>query len=762
LHPAIFRQRLPFLGLLLAAMAGILASEFLGCSSAVFLAGAAGSLVVWLFVRRSLSSYFAVACAFACAQAWQTRESPSWSLAERIGGGRVLCTASGTVVSDPVPFGKDRERVTLRMEKLELEGAEFSCAADVAVRLKSPAPGRGDRIRVTGGIAVIPPPRNPAAFDARAWMRRIGITCEIETTAPADVVVLQTAPWYSLPSVASRCCAWMEKTLREGIGGDAVVCDLLAGMVLGVTSSIPDSLQQEFRNTGTFHLFSVSGLHVGMIALILWQALKMAGVRRRWAVAVIIPALFFYALITGWKAASLRSVVMSSIFLIGVTSSRQPVPFNSLCAAGFLILVQWTGELFNPGFQLSFLVVSAILLLAIPLHGVIRRHVHPDPFVPRQLWSPVQKLGADSAEHLGGLVSVSLAAWVGSLPLTLLYFHLVSTSALPANLAIVPLAFLIMVTACLALAGGVFSCSVAAIFNNANWVFTKALLAVVQLASSLPGSHFYVGLPEPAPVAVTVFDFEAGGGAAVESGGKIWLLDSGPAWALAGVVVPWLRSRGKESPDGLVISHGDARHIGAAAGLVELDPPPMVVDSVLADRSPVRRRLHSRLEELGIPKSLHRAGDRLPISRDVSLHVLYPPSDVTENDADDKVLVARLDAGRSRVLFLSDAGPAAQSWLIEHARDQLKSDVLVSGRHRSGIPISAEFLDAVRPILLVTTGANDPESEAPDPNWVSMIGDRGTRLIRQDVTGAVRMDFFPRKILVRGFADGSEVSLPLE
>ncbi|MEI6277803.1 MAG: ComEC/Rec2 family competence protein [Verrucomicrobiae bacterium] len=760
-RPTIFRQRLPFMGLLLAAMAGIITSDFSGWPSSAFLAGAAASLVVWLFFRRSLSCYLAVGCAFACAQAWQTRESPAWRLAERIGGARVLCTASGTVVSDPVPFGKERERVTLRMEKLALGGEEFPCAADAAVRMKSPAPARGDRIRVTGGIAVVPPPRNPAAFDARAWMRRNGITCEIEAASPADVVILQRAPWYSLPSVASRCCAWMEKTLRVGIGGDPVVCDLLAGMVLGVTSSIPDDLQQDFRNTGTFHLFSVSGLHVGMIGLILWQALKMAGVRRRRAIAVIIPALFFYALITGWKAASLRSVVMSSIFLIGVTSSRQPVPFNSLCAAGFFVLVQWTGELFNPGFQLSFLVVAAILLLAIPLHGVIRQHVHPDPFVPRQLWSGWQKLCAGSAEYLGASVSVSLAAWIGSLPLTILYFHLVSLSALPANLAIIPLAFLNMVTACLALAAGIFSTSLAAIFNNANWVFTKALLAIVQIGSSLPGSCFYVGLPEPAPVAVTVFDFEAGGAAAVESGGKIWLLDCGPAWALGGVVVPWLRSRGKESPDGLVISHGDARHIGGSAGLLELRHPPLIVDSVLDDRSPVRGKLHRRLEELGLPKSLCRAGDRLPISRDVSLHILFPPSGLAKNVADDKVLVVRLDAGASRVLFLSDAGPAAQSWLIEHARDQLKSDVLVSGHHRSGIPVSTEFLDAVHPALLVTSAANYPESEAPDPDWVAMIAAKGIRLLRQDVTGAVKMRIFPGKILLGGFAGGSEVSLPI-
>jgi competence protein ComEC len=263
-------------------------------------------------------------------------------------------------------------------------------------------------------------------------------------------------------------------------------------------------------------------------------------------------------------------------------------------------------------------------------------------------------------------------------------------------------------------------------------------------------------------VAITIFDFGAGGGAAVESGGKIWLLDCGPKWAPAGVLVSWLSSRGKESPDGIVISHGDARHIGGAAGLLDLLPPPTVVDSVLGDRSPVRGRLHRRLEELGIPKSLCRAGDRLRISRGAMLHVLYPPSGVTENEADDKVLVVRLEAGRSRVLFLSDSGPAAQSWLIEHAADQILADVLVVGRHRSGIPVSAEFLDAVHPSLIVTTASSYPASELPDPAWVSMVEGRGERLLRQDVTGAVRMDIFPDRILAGGFVDGSEILLPVK
>jgi ComEC/Rec2-related protein len=754
--PPIFRQRLPFFGLLLAAITGILAGEFSGSGSVVFFAAAVASLVAWMFFRRSAVIYFAVACAFACAHVWQSTESPAWRLAERIGSGRVLGAATGRIVSDASPFGKDRVRVVLRTETIEIGGNAVPFASDLSLVLKAPAPGRGDTIRVVGGIEAVEAARNPAAFDARAWMRTNGITCEITAASAADVEILRRAPWYSLPAAASRSRAWMERTLRAGIGDDPAVCDLLAGMVLGVTASIPDSLQQEFRNTGTFHLFSVSGLHVGMIGLILWQALKIAGVSRRWSVPAIIPALLFYALITGWKPSSVRAAEMSSIFLIGLVASRRPMPFNSLCAAGFLILAGGTTQLFNPGFQLSFLVVAAILLLAVPLHRAIRDRVHPDPFVPRQIWTPWQKLGAGAAENLGGLVAVSLAAWVGSLPLTVYYFHMVSLSALPANLAVVPTAFLIMATACLALFGGLFSLSLAAVFNNANLVFTHVLLLVVQLADSLPGSHFYVGLPESAPVVITVFDFGAGGGAAVESGGKIWLIDCGPAWAFGSVVTPWLRSRGTAAPEGIVLSHGDARHIGAASGIMDLLPRPLLVESDLDDRSPVRGRLHQRLAELGIPKSLHRAGDRVAISPGVALEILYPLPGITENESDDKVLVVRLVAGTMRVIFLSDAGPTAQARLVEIASGTLAADILVAGRHRSGVPVSAGFLDAVCPSLLVTSAAGYPETEIPDPDWIAMVEQRGIRVFRQDVSGAVRIEIFPNGFVATGFADGAK------
>lgn len=741
-----------------AAASGIAFAACVPLSSAVFLATCLGALLLWAVRHRTAWTLLATAAAFAAAQTWQTRESPAHALAAHLAGKRVLATAAGIVSDEPAAFGASRIRFTLAVRTLGISGSTLSAPAEIVVVARPPAPGRGDWVRATGSLQAIPPPRNPCEFDARGWMALRAITCEMDVAAPADLVVDSKASGFSLPAIARQCRGWMEKTLRVGIADDPVICDLIAGMVIGVTSSIPDALQQDFRNTGTFHLFSVSGLHVGMIGVMLWQVLKTVGAGRRASVAIIIPALFFYVLITGWKSASLRSAVMSAIFLIGIGASRRPVPINSLCAAGFLILAGWTNELFNPGFQFSFLVVAAILLLAGPLHDGFRRICHPDPFLPRQLWTRGQQWSAGAAESFGGLVSVSLAAWIGSFPLTVGYFHIVSFSALPANLVIIPLAFAIMTAAVLALLGGLFWGPLAAIFNNANWAFTKILLAAVQAGSSLPGSYVYFGAPASAPTTITVFDFGEGGAAGIESGGRLWLVDCGPRRQLAGVIEPWLHSRGRSAPDGLVLTHGDARHIGAALDLVGRERPGMIVESPLNDRSPLRGKLHKEIEARGIPKSIRWSGDRIALAGDASLHILHPPTGLLRSEADDKVLVARLDAGKTRVLFLSDAGPATEQWLLANRRDDLRADILIAGRHRSGLPIDSAFLTAIRPLLVVRSASSDARDEPMDARLAETLAARGIQLFSLDRTGAVTIGIFPGRFRASGYFDRSEFS----
>lgn len=750
----LWHQRLPFAGLAGAAAAGVLGAWMTPLGSEAFLVLSTLALALWLPLRRSACVYAAVAFLFAAMQVVQTRESSAARLAEKLGGAPQVALVEGIVRSEPSIGATGKARFLVEATHLEIDGKKIHLPCDIQAIVPSGNPALEDTVRVVGSLRPIAPPRNPGQFNAKRVMELRGITCELVATSPGDLEITSTATGFSLPRIATSCRKWMESTLREGISSDPLVCNLIAGIVLGVTSDIPDALQEEFRQTGTFHLFSVSGLHVGMIALILWQALRMAGIGRGIATCVIIPALFFYALLTGWKPSSVRAATMAAIFLIGMASGRQSIPLNSLCAAAFVILLQSTNELFNPGFQLSFTVVAAILLVARPLQDRVRRRLEPDAFIPVPLWTKWQKQQHGAAGHTAGLLAVSLAAWIGSLPLTVFYFHMVSLSALVANLLVVPLSFLIMVTAVLALASGVAAAALAAVFNNANLVFTKILLLVIQAASSLPGSFIPIAGWQADPAAITVFDFGSGGSTAIQSDGQVWLIDCGSRWDFENVVTPWLRSTGHWSPDRLVLTHGDSNHIGGVGTLIDANSLPRITDSPLQDRSPLRRKLHTAAAASDFPISKAQAGDSLEVSPSMSLQILHPPPDLVAATADDKSLVALVGSSKVRVLILSDAGPSTFEWLLENQRPAIAADILVLGRHHSGALPEASFLRAVNPALVVATAADFPSNEQMDEDWAAMLEGLGMHLFRQDRTGAAIIRLGRDGFVARGFLNG--------
>ena len=743
-----WQQRLPFAGLLFSSIAGILLASFapldvLGC-----LAGFGISLLVWLIRRRLVWIYLAAGFAFAALHLWQTRDSPAQWLAEQLVGGPSMATLQGRVVGHPDGKPGAKSRLLVEVEELNLYGHILRPACRVLVLAPVEAALWNDRVSAFGTLRRIAGPRNPGQFDARPHLGRLGATCELVVSTPADIHI-QTDSGFSVPHLASACRQWMESTLREGISGDPLVCELLAGLVLGATSEIPDGLQDQFRQTGTFHIFSVSGLHVGMIAVIFWQLLRAFAVDRRACVLVIIPAIFFYALVTGWKPSSIRAAAMTTIFLIGMVSSRQPVPLNSLCAAAFLILAQSTAELFNPGFQLSVTVVAAILLFSTPIQKHLREGLLPDPFIPTELWTPLQKARCSLVGATAGLVAVSIAAWLGSLALTLWYFQIVSFSALVANPVIVPLTFVIMSAALLALGFGVFSPFLAAVFNNANLALTKIMLAFIQMVAALPGSFISLGPPPRAPLEVVVFDLGSGGAAAIRSGGRLALIDCGDDWNYKNCVQPWMRGIGKLAPDMIFLTHGDAEHIGSAASIADVSPKTQFIDSPLADRSSARQRLQKKASN----RAIQQAGDAIQLSKNASLRVLHPPASLLEDKADDKAIISLLETPFARILFLSDTGPAAWEKI-----GSAQADLAVIGRHYSGILPEAGFLEKNGIRAVIASAAGFPNHEPIDENWAAMLREHHIELFRMDESGAVQILAGPSGIEVEGFVNGQKYS----
>src|SRR4029077_1393070 len=209
----------------------------------------------------------------------------------------------------------------------------------------------------------------------------------------------------------------------------------------------------------------------------------------------IIPSLFFYAAVTGLHIPALRAAVMASILVGSYFFERRVFLPNSLAAAAFFILCWNTNELFSAGFQLSFAVVGAIILFADPLFGFLRRWAAPDPFLPRTLLRGPRRMMHSGFEWILRAASVSLAAWIGSLPFILWYFHIVTPISLFANLVVVPIAFFVLAVALLSLISTSLLPWLAVIFNNANWFLARLVLGIVQLFAQIPGGHSYVDHP---------------------------------------------------------------------------------------------------------------------------------------------------------------------------------------------------------------------------------------------------------------------------
>src|SRR5437667_1686332 len=155
---------------------------------------------------------------------------------------------------------------------------------------------------------------------------------------------------------AQKSRAWMQNALCRGLENAPEVQNFLSGIVLGLRHQTPEEIEEPFQQTGTLHLFAVAGLHVGIVARLLWVLAMVARLSRKWATALIIPLLLFYAAITGLHVSSIRAAVMSSILLGGFFFERKVFAINSLAAAEFFFLCWNTNEFFSTGFQLLFAV----------------------------------------------------------------------------------------------------------------------------------------------------------------------------------------------------------------------------------------------------------------------------------------------------------------------------------------------------------------------------------------------------------------------
>ena len=210
---------------------------------------------------------------------------------------------------------------------------------------------------------------------------------------------------------------------------------VLAAMTLGDKSALSRELRDTYSVTGASHILALSGLHLGILYMLLSYLLLSRYRQRVWSQAVLVLSVWAFAFLVGLPVSVVRSATMISLFALFSVGHRPHLSVNLLCLAALIILLFNPYALFDVGFQLSFVSVASILLL-LPLFA-------PDPF-PQAASAPSPTVFRRLSAVVVSMLTVSLVAQVGVAPLIAYYFGRFSTYFLLTNLIVLPAAYLIL------------------------------------------------------------------------------------------------------------------------------------------------------------------------------------------------------------------------------------------------------------------------------------------------------------------------------
>lgn len=245
---------------------------------------------------------------------------------------------------------------------------------------------------------------------------------------------------------------------------------VVAAMTLGDKSALTKELRETYSLTGASHILALSGLHLGIIYLLLFRL--TLGRKRFWlSQVVIILSIWAFAFLTGLSTSVVRSATMISVYALFSVAGRHRSPVNILCFTAIVMLLVNPGSLFDIGFQLSFSAVLAILLLMPLFESFFPEHY----FVGR----PLQR-------YIYNMVGLSVAAQIGVAPLIAYYFGRFSTYFLLTNFVVIPAATIILYGALLV----VLIPSLAPALLGLVGILNKALGWISQMpCASIDGLH---------------------------------------------------------------------------------------------------------------------------------------------------------------------------------------------------------------------------------------------------------------------------------
>lgn len=386
-------------------------------------------------------------------------------------------TIEGYVVGEP---DVRENHVNLRIEADQLLITESSEAISVhgtaLVQVpRVPQINYGDRLRVSGSLQE---PPFVGSFDYAEYLARQGVYSLLRSES-ASLITNSSPPWWlqlqfiflkPVFQFKQSALAAIARTFPEPQGS------LLSGILLGVDTNVPGSLQEAFRVTGTSHILAISGFNISIIAG-LFSKLFRRFLKERWAIIATIVSISVYTLLAGASASVVRAALMGSIVLIAGGFNRPSNGLASLSAAALLMTLFSPGTVYDVGFQLSAAATLGIILYAEPFSQAALKLINR--FVSLEIAKQV-------VDAIKEFFIITIAAQVTTLPLIAFYFHQVSLISLVANFIVLPAQPAVMVLGGVATLGAIVNASLGSLLAWLVWPFITYTIIVVETLAKVP------------------------------------------------------------------------------------------------------------------------------------------------------------------------------------------------------------------------------------------------------------------------------------
>ena len=661
----------------------------------------------------------------------------------------------------------------------------------------------GKHLTVTGVLRQPQSKRNPGGFDYRAYLERQNVSGIIQHQGLLQIG--QQAGFLPLRWIESlrfrteriidNAYSIQDPSPNSEISLHA---QLIKGILLGKRGDVPTETLDMFRNSGTFHVLAVSGLHVGLIALFCYLGLSIFRIPKKMVCLLTILGVILYASLVGFRPSVFRASLMAILFLFATIIDRDADIFNLLAVAALVLLLINPTQLWDVGFQLSFVAVGAIVFFVSKMEKPFRKFWEPQDSVE---YTRFQKMRKSAVKWLVLSYLVTLAAQIGTSPLIAYHFY----RAYPLGIIVGPFAVGLvslivgvgMVSVCfgfiwlpLAKLLGLVNQIIMLIFLKLigifgqDWGIVKIapptvgliLIYIVICVSITQWRYLYkqwriaslIGLSiltiwvwdrgfneEGRLLEIITLDVGQGDAAVIKFPDKqVMLVDGGIQHTYYDekkkrkieydvgkrIIEPYLDSENIRRVDMVMLTHPDLDHGGGLGYILQNYHVGQLVG--IPDME-LDSSTHNRLRNIAIsqklPYSYPYAGN-IGFIPSATLSLLHPinadETNLMDDDKNDDSLVLKLSYGLVDILFTGDIEATAEDRILTSQQD-LRSEIIKVPHHGSRTSSTAEFLDAVQPRYAIYSLGKGNRYQFPHADVVSRYQDRNCVELRTDQLGAI-------------------------